>query len=1070
MKMERKRLTSSDDTVLPNHEKSENYFASDQKSTVTGAGPAGDYNYDKNSGQICVDSCPISSDDSIGDINNVETNIVEAGDQAPDLTAKNCEKNVERDIATVVCREKIGERKSESDVAREMFTTVEVGLRQECDSIKQDKNVNQMSSKNINENINNTLNTVAEDTVTAKQSPNKSPGYVRKPMPINEPKPILPKSKQINLDQTSPTTKSSSSNVVLRNSSEENNNVETRRIVQRKLSSHEEQVTNNNNNKDICSNREGNKTKITEDMRLKKCSTSPLSPRIRSKIRPSTLMLDKREKFKRSSAVSATPSSDSSKSSKTFEFIDYDEETKEKILQDALKEEEEFLEFVQTLDIEPPDPIIEAGRETNCNEKSRHPSDSRSYLPGSRGKENLDSLCRMMEEIAHLKDQNNKLNERLHYIEVSENIYISSLTFPPLIIDLIQISSRLQYHPPDTAPDVRTWLAETSNDGGTVPAARCRSVGTESQFSDKIPKLEEVSSPHLKSKFRKWGKMKEAFKWERSPSEQLQPSNLPLSVSPTDDRNKTDLFQLDDHIYEEANNIPRSSSVDYLNKVESSPTTVRRRHSLTNLKDADQEDEESKKEQQSTWLKVKNFITYNRRESLKKKSIDKQETEPLNHPVSTTSDYEYIDDVVNISDISSDQRRDTSRNRKGKNKNPDLVFCNPDLYENKGFSQSLNSVQTDQNTDSHLLSPNRGGEETSHSLPSSPHANTDDVFFYEENINDDTRNTSKTDQLDVSTDSREIEQVSEIQRDYEQLKRSLSEEFNKKMTAWGQKKSSRDGGCQSVTDESQLSAEFRKKLDEWQRIKRMDGAAPSGASLNNDDVVVQLQQERSQELEFPSFPWHKTKEKSVKTTDNKPSSLVKIRARPAEQKTLVEEDLKPEFKLKVAEWAVQKAMAGHSNRVSCTEILFQENYSFCLQTTEEISKLMPEDFNKKYREWEQIKVAKPGDSCNRVESAGEHEKKMKKKRKSQERWVNKSGKKVKEDRGEINAPEVGTFAWLDKELQKIDREKQRLERERLKTVERESRLLAMRQALGHQPPAMVKKEITVKTAAGEEFK
>ena len=118
-----------------------------------------------------------------------------------------------------------------------------------------------------------------------------------------------------------------------------------------------------------------------------------------------------------------------------------------------------------------------------------------------------------MEEIAHLKDQNNKLNERLHYIEVSENIYISSLTFPPLIIDLIQISSRLQYHPPDTAPDVRTWLAETSNDGGTVPSARCRSVGTESQFSDKIPKLEEVSSPHLKSKFRKWGKMKEAFKY-----------------------------------------------------------------------------------------------------------------------------------------------------------------------------------------------------------------------------------------------------------------------------------------------------------------------------------------------------------------------------------------------------------------------------------------------------------------------------------------------------------------------------------------------------------------------------
>ena len=420
VKMERKTLTSSDDTELPNHEKSENYFAYDQKSAsmLSTAGA----NYDKNSGQICVDSCPISSDDSIGVVG--DTSNVGAGDKAPDLTAKNCEKNVERDIAAaVVCREKIGERKSESDVAREMFTTVAVGQRQERDSIKQDENVIQVSTQNINDNLHNTLNT-AGDKSGAKQSPNKSPGYVRKPMPINEPKPILPKSKQINLDPTSSTTKSTSSNVVLRNFSEENNNAETRRILQRKLSSHEEHVSISNNNKDSCSNREGNKTKITEDMRLKKCSTSPLSPRLRSKIRPSTLMLDKREKFKRSSAVSATPSSDSSKSSKTFEFIDYDEETKEKILQDALKEEEEFLEFVQTLDIEPPDPIIEAGKEGNCNEKSRHPSDSRSYLPGSRGQENLDSLCRMMEEIAHLKDQNNKLNERLHYMEVSTNIYI----------------------------------------------------------------------------------------------------------------------------------------------------------------------------------------------------------------------------------------------------------------------------------------------------------------------------------------------------------------------------------------------------------------------------------------------------------------------------------------------------------------------------------------------------------------------------------------------------------------------------------------------------------------------
>lgn len=107
--------------------------------------------------------------------------------------------------------------------------------------------------------------------------------------------------------------------------------------------------------------------------------------------------------------------------------------------------------------------------------------------------------------------------------------------------------------------------------------------------------------------------------------------------------------------------------------------------------------------------------------------------------------------------------------------------------------------------------------------------------------------------------------------------------------------------------------------------------------------------------------------------------------------------------------------------------------------------------------------------CCRGETVSmDEEKKMKKKRKSQERWVRNTGKKIKDERPDINCPEVGSFAWLDKELSKIEREKQRLEREKMKTMERESRLIAMRQALGQQAPA--KKEITVKTAAGEEFK
>lgn len=69
-----------------------------------------------------------------------------------------------------------------------------------------------------------------------------------------------------------------------------------------------------------------------------------------------------------------------------------------------------------------------------------------------------------------------------------------------------------------------------------------------------------------------------------------------------------------------------------------------------------------------------------------------------------------------------------------------------------------------------------------------------------------------------------------------------------------------------------------------------------------------------------------------------------IRARPLEQKQIQEEDLKPEFRLKVAEWELRKALAGPSaNKVQVADI----------------QKLMPDDFNRKLKEWELMKISSP---------------------------------------------------------------------------------------------------------------
>ena len=229
----------------------------------------------------------------------------------------------------------------------------------------------------------------ASDSGTGTPGPSKSP--VRKPMPINEPKPILPKSKQLDLGALSVAKQNISTH-------QDNNLIEKNRNARMSQRENIESTKTDKNDR--------------EDQRLVKRSSSPMSPSLKSKNRPSTLVLDKREKFKRCSALSVTPSSDSNKSSKTFEFLEYDEETKEKILEKALKEEDEFLEFVKTLDLEPPDPIIEAGKE--LTNKKQTPS----RIQESRGHENLESLCRLMEEISVLKDQNTRLTERLNYMEV----------------------------------------------------------------------------------------------------------------------------------------------------------------------------------------------------------------------------------------------------------------------------------------------------------------------------------------------------------------------------------------------------------------------------------------------------------------------------------------------------------------------------------------------------------------------------------------------------------------------------------------------------------------------------
>ena len=168
---------------------------------------------------------------------------------------------------------------------------------------------------------------------------------------------------------------------------------------------------------------------------------------------------------------------------------------------------------------------------------------------------------------------------------------------------------------------------------------------------------------------------------------------------------------------------------------------------------------------------------------------------------------------------------------------------------------------------------------------------------------------------------------------------------------------------------------------------------------------------------------------------------------------------------------------------------------------EEIQKLMPDDFNRKLKEWEQIKET--GEKGRHGMEPEQSREAMRRRSSSSSNshpvLLNRKGHKMsikhRHDKGSGLDHAAGGFvvsgaksalvatktaqerdsAWLEKEIHKVQREKERLDRERIKYAAKEEKLQKMYQAtlLRKQMDKTkdnTKEEITVKTAKGEEFK
>ena len=206
------------------------------------------------------------------------------------------------------------------------------------------------------------------------------------------------------------------------------------------------------------------------------------------------------------SSASCSPSPSSATKKKTFDFSMIDTTGDSNNLSAALQVEQEFLDFMFSLpqiqkeasnkekgemitkqETKQQKPSIPQLQETPSSPKlTRHKSPTRTnQLPGNAslvGLEHLDNLCRMMEQLGDLKEQNCRLQRRVQYLEDLKTLQemhkdmegsigarkhalsLGCVSLSDSDLRLEELSSSRLYHP-DSEESLELSVASTKSEG-----------------------------------------------------------------------------------------------------------------------------------------------------------------------------------------------------------------------------------------------------------------------------------------------------------------------------------------------------------------------------------------------------------------------------------------------------------------------------------------------------------------------------------------------------------------------------------------------------------------------------
>ncbi|KAG8183129.1 hypothetical protein JTE90_024432 [Oedothorax gibbosus] len=475
---------------------------------------------------------------------------------------------------------------------------------------------------------------------------------------------------------------------------------------------------------------------------------------------------------------------------------------------EALKSEAAFIQYLTSIPAKEP----ELRGSSDCvPARNRSPAVGSSNPSSKVGLDHLDNLCKLMEQLGELRDNNSKLQKRVQYLEdlktlhdmhkeICEGVDYSSedaLSPKPQTGNFPLQKSATETHCPkrqleEEEDDVPTEVLSTGRSPSRYLSRRSRhqqSGGQVRRCRSKSVGHEDLGDPKSRRIFPKWSRVKEAFGWESERKGSIKKDDSAFASRRRSDESRQTYRHLGrTSWYQECPSV--QSSTEDINECnedlkEKSFTLERDPYSTPEFAKFYKEDVKRGK---SPWGRVKTIIERHR-DSLKRRSLRRDQSatdldSAICKNVIDPLDFKAYDEFLD----SQEKLPSPSKPKKNSKKPSPLVLEQEDCACPRTPSSSPNLQRKSRwNRVTQVWKGKKEGDKDSMSTPNTPNFQKDGNFTFDviEEMSPDSQGETR-EMSRVGSDSH-VNQLSMAMPSTEimlQLQRNLSEDFHRKIMEW----------------------------------------------------------------------------------------------------------------------------------------------------------------------------------------------------------------------------------------------------------------------------------------------